>query len=47
MIHDACIISKPTCVNAGIPIPPGSLLIKTKQGTYDLVNETDTEARRR
>jgi hypothetical protein len=47
MIRDACIISKPTCVNAGIPIPPGSLLIKTKQGTYDLVDETDREARRR
>jgi hypothetical protein len=47
MIHDNCLLSKPTCVNVGIPIPPGKLLIKTKQGTYDLVEETDREARRR
>jgi hypothetical protein len=39
MIHDACRIPKPTCVNAGIPIPSGSLLIKTKTGGYDLVDE--------
>lgn len=38
MIEDNCKTPKADCVTAGIPIPTGSLLIKTEKG-YDLVNE--------
>lgn len=38
MLSDACNPSKPTCVNVGIPIKSGSLLIKDRRG-YHLVDE--------
>lgn len=38
MITDNCQPKKATCVNAGIPIPNGKTLVKTKGG-YDLIDE--------
>lgn len=38
MIRDNCQPSRMNCVNAGIPIPSGQMLIKEK-GAYKLVDE--------
>lgn len=47
MLSDVCNPHRVECQHVGIPIRPGSMLIKHKNGRYDIVDETDIEARSR
>lgn len=46
MVTDICSPARPDCHHVGIPIPTGTLLIKTANG-YQLTDETDSTARQR
>jgi hypothetical protein len=39
IISDNCQPKRANCPHVGIPIPSGKLLIKNKNGGYELVNE--------
>lgn len=39
MITDICNPSTPMCHHVGIPIPAGKVLVKSKKGEYDLIDE--------
>lgn len=44
MISDNCSPARPDCMNVGIPIPNGKMLVK-RDGRYDLVPESDVVSR--